>query len=217
MRDRIGAEIHRRIRSAMGPDADPRTVSALEMTYFGALVHAGSGYVSYREIADRLTYVVGLILGRPSVTVPTSDVILDPYDYDFHEDPYPYYKRLRDEAPLYHNAELGFWALSRHHDVREGFRNSTTLSNATACPSTRLTRAARQQDDVVPRDGRPRPSAPAHVGLEGIHPATHPGAGVAGHARRPHLDTMLDMAAPVKPSTTSPNSQASCRWTSSPS
>ena len=63
-RDRIGSEIHRRIRSAMGPDADPRTVSALEMTYFGALVHAGSGYVSYREIADRLTYVVGLILGE---------------------------------------------------------------------------------------------------------------------------------------------------------
>ncbi len=64
VRDRIGAEIHRRIRSAMGPEADPRTVSALEMTYFGALVHAGSGYVSYREIADRLTYVVGLILGE---------------------------------------------------------------------------------------------------------------------------------------------------------
>ena len=34
------------------------------MTFFGALVHAGSGYVSYREIADRLTYVVGLILGE---------------------------------------------------------------------------------------------------------------------------------------------------------
>src|SRR6201999_1500026 len=64
-----------------------------------------------------------------SVTVPTSDVILDPYDYDFHEDPYPYYKRLRDEAPLYHNEELGFWALSRHGDVLQGFRNSTTLSN----------------------------------------------------------------------------------------
>jgi AcrR family transcriptional regulator len=63
VRDRIGAEIHRRIRSAMGPDADPRTVSALEMTYFGALVHAGSGVVSYRQIADRLSYVVGLILG----------------------------------------------------------------------------------------------------------------------------------------------------------
>ena len=43
--------------------------------------------------------------------------ILDPYDYDFHEDPYPYYQRLRDEAPLYRNEELGFWALSRHADV----------------------------------------------------------------------------------------------------
>jgi cytochrome P450 len=63
------------------------------------------------------------------VTLPTSDVLLDPYDYDFHEDPYPYYKRLRDEAPLYRNEEIGFWALSRHQDVREGFRNSTTLSN----------------------------------------------------------------------------------------
>jgi len=59
----------------------------------------------------------------------TAEVLLDPYDYDFHEDPYPYYKRLRDEAPLYHNAEMGFWALSRHADVLAGFRNSTTLSN----------------------------------------------------------------------------------------
>jgi cytochrome P450 len=58
-----------------------------------------------------------------------SEVTLDPYNYDFHEDPYPYYKQLRDEAPLYRNDELGFWALSRHRDVLQGFRNSTTLSN----------------------------------------------------------------------------------------
>ena len=63
------------------------------------------------------------------MTLNTPGVLLDPYDYDFHEDPYPYYKRLRDEAPLYHNEELGFWALSRHRDVLQGFRNSTTLSN----------------------------------------------------------------------------------------
>lgn len=64
------------------------------------------------------------------MTVQTDNPpILDPYDYDFHEDPYPYYKRLRDEAPLYRNEELGFWAVSRHADVVAGFRNSTTLSN----------------------------------------------------------------------------------------
>lgn len=64
VRERIGAEIHRRIRSALGPDADPRTLSALEMTYFGALVNAGSGAFTYHQIADRLSYVVGLVLGE---------------------------------------------------------------------------------------------------------------------------------------------------------
>jgi AcrR family transcriptional regulator len=64
VRDRIGAEIHKRIRSAVGPDADSRIVSALEMTFFGALVNAGSGAFTYHQIADRLTYVVGLVLGE---------------------------------------------------------------------------------------------------------------------------------------------------------
>ncbi|MDT5012789.1 MAG: hypothetical protein QOH57_4406 [Mycobacterium sp.] len=59
----------------------------------------------------------------------TEAVVLNPYDYDFHEDPYPYYKRLREEAPLYFNDEIGFWALSRHADVLQGFRNSKALSN----------------------------------------------------------------------------------------
>lgn len=62
VRDRIGAEIHKRIKSALGPDADPRIVSALEMTYYGALVHAGSGTLTYHQVADRMAYVVGLIL-----------------------------------------------------------------------------------------------------------------------------------------------------------
>ncbi|KAA0116989.1 TetR/AcrR family transcriptional regulator [Mycolicibacterium sp. P9-22] len=64
VRDRIGAEIHKRIRSAVGPDADPRIVSALEMTFFGALVNAGSGAFTYHQIADRLTYSVSLMLGE---------------------------------------------------------------------------------------------------------------------------------------------------------
>jgi cytochrome P450 len=63
------------------------------------------------------------------MTVQTEKPVLDPYDYDFHEDPYPYYKRLRHEAPLYRNEELKFWALSRHQDVWQGFRNTTSLSN----------------------------------------------------------------------------------------
>ncbi|MYR08670.1 cytochrome P450 [Gordonia sp. SID5947] len=57
-------------------------------------------------------------------------VPFDPYAYEFHEDPYPTYRRLRREAPVYHNAGMDFWALARHEDVRSGFRDSVTLSNS---------------------------------------------------------------------------------------
>lgn len=63
VRERIGSEIHKRVKSALGPDAETRTVAALEMSYFGALVQAGSGAFTYRQIADRLGYVAGLVLG----------------------------------------------------------------------------------------------------------------------------------------------------------
>ena len=54
----------------------------------------------------------------------------NPFAWDLHEDPYPTYRRLRDEAPLYHNDRLGFWALSRYDDVLAGFKDSEHLSNA---------------------------------------------------------------------------------------
>lgn len=54
----------------------------------------------------------------------------NPYSYEIHEDPYPTYTRLRNEAPLYHNEELNFWALSRYDDVMEGFRDSERYSSA---------------------------------------------------------------------------------------
>ena len=57
-------------------------------------------------------------------------VVYDPYSYEIHEDPYPTYARMRDEAPLYRNDERGFWALSRHTDVMAAFRDSDRFSNA---------------------------------------------------------------------------------------
>ncbi len=59
-----------------------------------------------------------------------SPVVFSPYDYQFHEDPYPVYARLRAEAPLYRNEELDFWALSRHADVSAAFRDSGRFSSA---------------------------------------------------------------------------------------
>jgi cytochrome P450 len=53
----------------------------------------------------------------------------DPYAYEVHEDPYPIYARLRAEAPVYRNAKLGFWALSRHADVLAAFKDWQLFSN----------------------------------------------------------------------------------------
>ena len=44
----------------------------------------------------------------------------NPFDYDFHRDPYPTYEWLRENAPAYYNPELDFWAVSRFDDVLAG-------------------------------------------------------------------------------------------------
>jgi len=44
-------------------------------------------------------------------------VAYNPYRWETAHDPYPIYRQLRNEAPVYRNDDLGFWALSRHADV----------------------------------------------------------------------------------------------------
>ena len=51
------------------------------------------------------------------MTFDHADVYWDPYDFDLHVDPYPVWKQLRDECPLYYNERYEFWALSRFDDV----------------------------------------------------------------------------------------------------
>ncbi|MEP6626296.1 MAG: cytochrome P450 [Acidimicrobiia bacterium] len=53
----------------------------------------------------------------------------DPYAYETHEDPYPMYQALRDDAPAYIDEEHGFWALSRHADVRTAIDDWRTFSS----------------------------------------------------------------------------------------
>ena len=55
---------------------------------------------------------------------------LNPFSYEFHEDPYPTYRWLRDHAPLYRNEPLNFWALSRHRDVLDASLDWETYSSA---------------------------------------------------------------------------------------
>jgi cytochrome P450 len=54
----------------------------------------------------------------------------DPYDFDIDADPYPVWKQLRDEAPLYVNEKYDFYALSRYDDVEKAFVDWQTYSSA---------------------------------------------------------------------------------------
>jgi cytochrome P450 len=59
-----------------------------------------------------------------------SPVYWDPFDGDIARDPYPIYRRMRAEAPLYYNDRHDFYALSLWDDVDRGLRDWTTLSSS---------------------------------------------------------------------------------------
>ena len=59
--------------------------------------------------------------------VTASEVHWDPYDVGINADPYPVFRRLREEAPLYRNEEHDFYALSRWDDVEWALKDRDTF------------------------------------------------------------------------------------------
>lgn len=59
-----------------------------------------------------------------------SDLYWDPFDPALRDDPYGLWKRLRDEAPLWHNARYDFWVLSRFDDIDAAHRDPVTFSSS---------------------------------------------------------------------------------------
>jgi cytochrome P450 len=52
-----------------------------------------------------------------------ADLYYDPFNTEIDKDPYPLWKRLREEAPLYYNEKHDFFALSRFDDVDKAMMN----------------------------------------------------------------------------------------------
>ena len=59
-----------------------------------------------------------------------SGLYYDPWAVDIDIDPYPTYRRLRDEQPVYYNERHDFWAVSRYVDVDAALRDPLRLSSA---------------------------------------------------------------------------------------
>jgi cytochrome P450 len=67
---------------------------------------------------------------QAEATVSDADAYYDPYDFGIDADPYPVWKRLREEKPLYYNDKYDFFALSRFADVDKGSADWKTYSSA---------------------------------------------------------------------------------------
>jgi cytochrome P450 len=64
--------------------------------------------------------------GQTVTVTDASDVYYDPYEVVIEADPYPVYRRLREEAPFYYNEKYDFFALSRYEDVERGLVDHRT-------------------------------------------------------------------------------------------
>jgi cytochrome P450 len=66
----------------------------------------------------------------------------DPYSREFFEDPWEMYRWLREEAPCYHNEDIGFWAVSRYDDCVEVHRDTATYTSTRGVSLDQLRSAA---------------------------------------------------------------------------
>jgi cytochrome P450 len=64
------------------------------------------------------------------MTTTEPGVYYDPFDFEIDTDPYPVWKRLREERPLYYNERYDFYALSRFDDVERALVDWRTYSSA---------------------------------------------------------------------------------------
>jgi cytochrome P450 len=65
---------------------------------------------------------------RIDMTAPSASSL----DFDplaTHADPYPIYRRLRDEAPVHHNAARGIWSVTRFDDVMQVLKTPEVFSS----------------------------------------------------------------------------------------
>jgi cytochrome P450 len=82
--------------------------------------------------------------------VVDTDLYYDPYDAEIDLDPYPVWKRLREEAPLYYNDKFDFYALSRFDDVERGLTDWRTYSSAKGMLLELIKAVAEQGFEIPP-------------------------------------------------------------------
>jgi cytochrome P450 len=86
----------------------------------------------------------------------------DPFDPALRDDPYPLWRRLRDEAPVWHNERYDFWVLSRYHDIEVAQKDTRTLSSSHGTTIEMMTDEPMQTGMIIAMD------PPSHTQLRSL-------------------------------------------------
>jgi len=68
--------------------------------------------------------------GAMATLTSQDEIYYDPYEPELQLDPYPVFRRMREEAPLYYNEPYDFFAVSRFDDVEAVLKDPGTFSSA---------------------------------------------------------------------------------------
>ncbi len=108
------------------------------------------------------------------MTVEATDPIaFNPFDPAFRADPYPLYRRMREQEPR-HLSPLGFWVLSRHDDCLAVLKDRRMSSDERRSPAFQQTGSVRRVDSgaaaSVMEEARPFlfMDPPDHTRLRGL-------------------------------------------------
>jgi cytochrome P450 len=58
--------------------------------------------------------------------IPAIAAEFDPFDL---ADPFPFYVKARQEAPIFYNPDLNYWIITRYEDIKTIFKDLTTFSS----------------------------------------------------------------------------------------
>jgi cytochrome P450 len=84
--------------------------------------------------------------------VTATDLYWDPFTPALRDDPYPLWRRLRDEAPVWRNDRHDFWVLSRFDDVEGAHKDPVRFSSAHGITLEQMTPEPRETGMVIQTD-----------------------------------------------------------------
>lgn len=93
---------------------------------------------------------------KDGLFAPSDELAYDPFSDAVMRDPWPYYARLRREAPVYYHEKYDTWFLSRFEDIRSSTTNDVFTAEKGVTPEMVILKAPPPPDPVFSMMDMPR-------------------------------------------------------------